>query len=173
VQIDFPEMVALAPAGLIIELGVAGGNTFNFLCQSARPRLVYGFDWFHGLPEAWPPDSGGPGLFSQEGKPPAIEANGRLIIGKVEDTLKPFMAQHQEPVALAHFDMDLYGPTRYALDALHFQPGSILAFDESDGQERCSNNEQRAFWEWLNATGHRIKFLGRRHYTSWVIQVRE
>lgn len=170
--IEFPELALMARNGLIAEFGVAGGELFNYLCRCAAPRLVYGFDWFHGLPEAWPPDSHEPGLFTQHGVPPAIEKNGRLVIGRVEDTVPRFVAEHPEPVALIHFDLDLYRPTRCVLDALRFQPGSILAFDEIDGQERCSRHEQRAFWEWINETGFAVRFLGKRHYTSWVVQVR-
>ena len=170
--IDFPEMLTLCPPGLILELGVWQGQSLNFLARDAAPRLVYGFDWFQGLPEAWPPDSHAPGLFSTGGHLPEVEENVRLVVGKVEDTLKPFVAEHPEPVALVHFDMDLYGPTKFALETLRFQVGSILAFDEADSQPRCSDNEQRAFWEWLNDRGYRIRFLGRRHVTSWVIQLR-
>lgn len=166
-------MLALCPpTGLIIELGVARGDSLNFIARCAAPRLVYGFDWFHGLPEAWPPDSHAPGLFSTGGHAPQhLEENARVVVGKVQDTLVPFLEHNKEPVALVHFDMDLYDPTKFALDVLPFQAGSIMAFDEADSQERCSQHEQRAFWDWFNAAGRRIKFLGKRHYTSWVIQV--
>jgi hypothetical protein len=176
-KIDFPEMVRLAPPGLMLEFGVASGNSLNELCRAVdgyaptRGQAVYGFDWFYGLPEAWPPDSYAPGLFSQDGKLPRVEKNGHLIVGKVEDTLEPFLYENQHPVAIVHFDMDLYAPTKFVLDRLRFQNGSILAFDEIDSQTRCSEHEQRAFWEWLNLRQPRIRYLGRRHHTSWVIQV--
>lgn len=171
--IDFPELMTFAPGGHIIELGVHQGASLNFIARCAAPRRVTGFDWFHGLPEAWPPDSHEPGLFSTGGKlPEHLEPNASVVVGKVEDTLKPWLAERGGPVSLVHFDMDLYEPTRFALHALPWQHGSILAFDEIDSQERCSQHEQRAFWEWLNTTNFRPHFLGKRHYTSWVIQLR-
>lgn len=53
--------------------------------------------------------------------------------GDVADTLPRYLDEHPEAlVAMAYFDMDLYAPTKAAIEALkpRLQRGSVLAFDE-------------------------------------------
>lgn len=57
----------------------------------------------------------------------------RIVKGRVQDVLLPFLAERPGlRFSLVHFDMDLYEPTRYALDALwdHIVPGGAVVFDE-------------------------------------------
>lgn len=169
-EIDFADIARIAPDGLVIELGVFSGTTFERICAAFAPRRVYGFDWFHGLPAEWGRDP--IGTFTRYGEPPArIPANGELVVGLVEDTLEPFLREHGQPVAFVHFDLDIYQPTRFALDKLPWQPGSILAFDEICGEPRNCEHEQRALWEWAGSSRYMLGYLGRTHQASWVVQV--
>jgi hypothetical protein len=56
-----------------------------------------------------------------------------LVKGDVSITLPAYLATHPETVvSLAYFDLDLYEPTKTALEALlpHLVKGSVLVFDE-------------------------------------------
>lgn len=91
---------------------------------------------------------------------PDVPWNGELVVGLVEETLDKFLAEHSEPVAFVHFDMDLYAPTIFALRRLRFRPGSILLFDEITGNERNDNNEGRALAEFGVERVERIGQIG-------------
>lgn len=57
----------------------------------------------------------------------------KLIKGRVQNALEPFLADHPGlRFSLVHFDMDLYEPTKYALEALwdRILPGGAIVFDE-------------------------------------------
>ncbi|HEY5106300.1 MAG TPA: TylF/MycF/NovP-related O-methyltransferase [Caulobacteraceae bacterium] len=57
----------------------------------------------------------------------------RLIKGRVQDTLDPFLAETPGlRISLLHFDLDLYDPTLYTLERLWdlVVPGGIVIFDE-------------------------------------------
>ncbi|OUX78745.1 MAG: macrocin-O-methyltransferase [Oceanospirillales bacterium TMED59] len=57
----------------------------------------------------------------------------KLIDGQVEDTVKPFLSENPGiRFSLVHFDMDLYLPTKIALEAIwsRVTPGGIIIFDE-------------------------------------------
>lgn len=170
-HVTFADLIPSCPAGLILEFGVFRGDTFRQICEVAKPRLAYGFDWFWGLPEPW--EGSAPGLYSADGELPEIPDNGRLVVGRIEDTLLPFLTEHSEPVSLVHFDLDIYAPTKFALDHLRFQMGSILVFDEICGRPELVENEQRAFWQWFVANQFSVKFLGCTSGNSWVLQIVE
>lgn len=56
-----------------------------------------------------------------------------LVKGDVVETFPQWLSEHPETiVAMAYFDMDIYRPTKEALQALlpHLTRGSILGFDE-------------------------------------------
>lgn len=57
----------------------------------------------------------------------------KIIKGRVQDVLDPFLEQNPGMrFSLVHFDVDLYEPTKYALDKLwdYIVPGGVLVFDE-------------------------------------------
>lgn len=57
----------------------------------------------------------------------------RLIKGRVQDTLDPFLAETPGlRIRLLHLDMDLYEPTKFALDRLYdlVVPGGLIVMDE-------------------------------------------
>jgi hypothetical protein len=148
--------------GSIIEFGVYRGASFftwakllEIFCPGDRRRHVFGFESFKGLGKFHEKDGiARPDLAKQEGAWSAekVEAevvelvnivnqdnfvvgNKRcqIIAGLLEDTLDKFI--HENPgvrFSLAHFDVDLYAPTKYALERVYdlVVPGGLLVFDE-------------------------------------------
>jgi predicted O-methyltransferase YrrM len=160
----------LAPAeGLVLEFGVAGGATINYLAElpELRERRIFGFDSFCGLPERWGPYA--KGHFAQK-RPPAVVCNVELVIGFFAETLPVFLALHPGPpgqqrehpgnVSLVHCDADLYASTKTVLELLtdRIVPGTIIVFDEYYVEP---DHEQRAFREWLAAHGLSCRHLAR------------
>jgi Methyltransferase domain len=173
-QTEWEVIIPMVQDGLMIELGVSDGLSFTEICKVAYPRKVYGFDWFHGLPEEWS-NPVSKGIGNRLGKPPDCPENGEFVIGLIEETLRPFMGRHPNPVAFVHFDLDLYSSTAAGLHFLSpwFETGTILAFDEIDGgfQHRNFTHEQKAFREWLEQSSLDVEMLGRRHPESWVMRL--
>lgn len=147
--------------GLILEFGVASGNTFWQICSIVAPRRAYGFDWFYGLPEDWN-DTNPKGKFSTDGAVPHILMNGELIVGLVQDTLDEFLRMHRGSIAFAHLDMDLYSSTKFVLEKLapRCGNGTVLLFDEIVGNAK---DEEAAFLEFLAYTGFDFEFVTRRN----------
>jgi hypothetical protein len=162
--IDWHQMATSAPLGLVIELGVSGGQSLRHICRYFPDRTCYGFDWFFGLPEDW--ISKGyvnqpKWKYSTNGIPPAVASNGQIIMGLIEQSLKPFLKEKNQPLSFVHFDMDLYAPTAFALQAMnsYFQDRTILLFDEI-AEGPGVEHEERAFREWLDQAQFDIDFVG-------------
>jgi predicted O-methyltransferase YrrM len=137
---------ALAPDGLVLEFGVASGDTIRWLARtpSLRERTIYGFDSFEGLPEPW-------GCYSATHFAcaiPDVPSNVELVVGMFDETLPAFLSAHSEPIALLHIDCDLYSSTSYVLQQLtpRIVPGTVIAMDE---YWIVVDQEKRAFDEWL------------------------
>ncbi len=121
------------------EFGVAYGYLTNWWLNRC-PSIIkwFGFDTFTGLPEAWLHFD--QGAFDAKGKPPEID-DQRIswIIGKVEETFTPETFSElaascsDSGTRIFLFDMDLYQPTRQALDTIlpRLKKGDILYFDEA------------------------------------------
>lgn len=146
--------------GVIMEFGVLHGRHLATLTALRgmyehydTARRIVGFDTFTGFPEVAEIDRVSPnavaGRFATPPGYPAHlravleaheagEVNGHVrrtfvIAGDVRETVPKYLADHPETViALAYFDLDLYEPTRHALEAIqpYLTRGSVLAFDE-------------------------------------------
>ncbi|CAN2046948.1 O-methyltransferase [Candidatus Magnetomoraceae bacterium gMMP-1] len=148
--------------GCIVELGVYRGPSFftwsklmETFCPGDRKRMVFGFDSFKGLQNFTPkdgkmvPESGkdisgwSPERVQDEveelvdicNKDNFIPTSPRcqLIIGDVEDTLAKFLDENPGlRIALLHFDVDLYQPTKIGMEQLYplVIKGGVVAFDE-------------------------------------------
>jgi hypothetical protein len=146
--------------GVVIEFGVRWGRrmaTLIALRELFEPynftRRVIGFDTFTGFPAVSAEDGPHPAVQPGSYAVPenyasylddllgAHEAESMLshikrfdlIPGRVEESLPAYLAKNPETlISLAYFDLDLYQPTKAALD--HIAPrltkGSIIAFDE-------------------------------------------
>lgn len=165
--------LAQAPdSGLLLEFGVASGSTLNFLASRTR-RTVFGFDSFEGLPEPWG-DYLPAGSFRQDGRP-AVSQNVELVVGLFEESLPGFLSTHDDKVAFAHIDCDLYRSTRGVLDLLadRLQSGTILVFDEYFNYPGWRQGEHLAWSEF--ASEHRIRFsyIGYTHSQQLAVRVEQ
>jgi hypothetical protein len=154
----FKQIVDL-PGG-IVELGVYVGSTFftwakllETFCPGDRSRKVYGFDHFAGLTgfveKDGKPDPGRDkyescyrfdgqtvmdlvDLHNDDNLLPGVE-RCRVIDGDLRQTVPQFIADHPGfRISLLHLDVDLYEPTRAALELLYplVVQGGLIVFDE-------------------------------------------
>ncbi len=151
---------ALPVHGVVMQFGVRWGRdlaTLHSLRTIYEPfnatRLIVGFDTFEGFPSVHSTD--GKAQMNQKGTLNVgdnylaflseVFAQRQLVDplphvhrfelhqGDAPDKLAQYLQAHPETiVALAHFDMDLYEPTRKCLQILrpYLTKGSVLAFDE-------------------------------------------
>lgn len=135
--------------GWVAEFGVYRGETLRLLADGAgASREVVGFDSFDGLPEDW--GSLLPkGHFRTDVPSFATDANVRLEVGRIEETLPRFLERERDPFALVHIDCDLYATTRFVLEQLlpRMRRGSVLVFDEYYGYPSYAYHEYRAWKE--------------------------
>lgn len=153
--------LALPVKGSIVECGVFRGfglMAWAKLSAMLEPenltRRIYGFDTFHGFPSIQSQDRSPfaqprPGdLFADSyhelkqliheydrdrflGHIPKIE----LIPGNIAESVPEFLTTHPHlVVSLLYLDVDLYDPTKIALNAFvpRMPKGSVLVFDELD-----------------------------------------
>ncbi len=149
-------------AGLWMEFGVGTGGSLRWIAAHTN-QMVYGFDWFQGLPEAWVLGRGYTG-YSRDafaGQPTFARQNVTLVRGSFQDTLPAFLHTHTGPIAFVHVDCDLYTPTRTVLQAVQnrFVVGSVVAFDELFNYRTYADHEMRALLELEAETGLEYEYL--------------
>ena len=147
--------------GCIVELGVYKGASFftwtkllETFCPGDRYRKVYGFDHFEGLVDFSDKDGehradyydkqlGGwkasanhaktlVHLTNEDSMMPGI-SRCELIEGNILETLPRFIDENPGlRISLLHFDVDVYEPTKFALDLLYPKvvKGGAIIFDE-------------------------------------------
>lgn len=146
--------------GIVVQFGLRWGRdlaTIHSLRTIYEPfnatRLIVGFDTFEGFPSVREQDGKAemnqPGVLSvskgyenflrevfvqrQVVDPMSQVQRFEVFKGDASLCLKEYLEAHPETiVAMAHFDMDLYEPTKRCLELLrpYLTKGSILAFDE-------------------------------------------
>lgn len=152
--------------GYFLEFGYYTGGSASRLAPALRNRHTksqyYAFDSFFGLREQWSQSNMFIGSFSLDGVTPPAPEGISLVSGWVEETLDPWLLDHPGRIAFAHFDMDLYGPTRYALERVYqrLTPGSILCFDEFHGYHGWREHEFRALAEVIPESEYTLLALG-------------
>jgi len=115
----------------VIEFGVAGGSGLLALQAEAAAVeratgvgvKVFGFDSGGGLPELIGdyrdhPDAWKPGDYRMdvEALRTRLDPRTRLVLGRVEETARSFVADHDPPpIGFASIDLDLYSATAAAL----------------------------------------------------------
>jgi predicted O-methyltransferase YrrM len=146
--------------GLFLEFGVSTGATIAHIARAHPKRTIHGFDSFDGLPEAWSGFSLDKGAFRRS-SPPPVPTNVELHVGWFDDTLAPFLAEHDGPVALVHIDSDLYSSAKTILDELapRIQTGTIIVFNEYFNYPNWKQHEFRAFQEFCAANGVDYTYL--------------
>lgn len=153
------EYVKMAGQGLYMEFGVHNGGTIKKIA-AATTQIIYGFDSFEGLPEAW--------YICPKGEfacdVPEVPNNVILIKGWFEDTLPDFVEKHKhEKIAFIHIDCDLYSSTKCVFDNFKnmFGNGTIICFDELINYEGYENHEWKAWNEFLEQTNYKWECLGK------------
>ncbi|WP_320065565.1 class I SAM-dependent methyltransferase [Micromonospora sp. RTGN7] len=146
--------------GIIMEFGVLHGRhlmTLTALRSIYEPfnslRRIVGFDTFTGFPDIEDVDrvstSAVPGRFAvpdgevdhlrevlaahEASEPLGHTQRSFLVQGDVRETVPKYLEDNPETIiALAYFDLDLYGPTKELIEVIrpYLTKGSILAFDE-------------------------------------------
>ena len=136
--------------GVLVECGVAEGQSlFHFSAISnsiGKPRHIYGFDTFEGIPDStsedgeWNTNIGGSWNYSQERvrenlllaglDEEFISTNITLVPGRFSQTLPNYA--ERDSIALLHIDADIYESYKTVLENLYeyIVPGGIIAFDE-------------------------------------------
>ena len=171
----------IIPGGLYLEFGVHDGTSINFVAESVKPKKVYGFDSFEGLPEDWERgnDVYKKGHFDLKGNLPKVKENVELIKGFFEDSLKPWLETHAQVVSFLHIDCDLYSGAKYVLKELNhlIAPGTVIVFDElcdwknSGIYPAWEDGEWKALNEWLSECGRKVNVLSRGKNFESAIQV--
>jgi hypothetical protein len=131
--------------GLYLEFGVYTGGTINLISSLIPNKIIYGFDWFKGLPDNYTP-SFPKGSAKVDFIPyDKINSNVKLIVGLVQDTLIPFLNKYNEKIAFMHLDLDVYSATSYVLNnSINFiQKGTIIQFDEFFELDK---EEDKLYW---------------------------
>ena len=145
--------------GAVVECGVYKGASlarfasFRDVLENNDSRTIYGLDAFGAFPTKGVKSkadkdfidkfesAGGAGI-SKEALAKALSAKGfsnvELIKGDVFNTI-PAMLERlpQLRIALLHLDMDVYEPTRFAIDKFrpHMTPGGLIVFDDYNSVE--------------------------------------
>ena len=155
------DCLARAPAGAIMEFGVAAGRSITVLAKAARGRTVEGFDSFEGLPEDWTGHRERRGAFSQKGVLPKVPANVRLHKGWFKDTIGVWLAANPEKIGFIHVDCDIYSSTREVLWSLRdrLQIGTVIAFDEYFNYPNWRQHEARALKEFVANFGITYRYI--------------
>jgi len=152
--------------GIVLEMGVYDGGSINRIAkrvlQEDASRKVYGLDSFKGLEESWS-STDHYRSFDVGGIPPkGIDSRIELIIGRVEEVLEKFLKEEKPIFALIHFDMDLYAPTKFALEKIlpFLRPGTLILFDELYGYPGWEYGEFKALDELFPRDRYRFLAFG-------------
>jgi len=156
--------------GLIIECGVAGGESILYLANLTE-RPIDGFDSFEGLPDDGilpsTPDGGSQwyvGKIDFGGKIPNAPKNVKFYKGLFEDTLPKYFSEKsdKETIALLHIDCDLYSSTKTVFENCrnYITENTIIVFDEYFGFRDWRANEHRALVEFSEETKMSYEFIG-------------
>ena len=137
--------------GMVLEFGVAQGNSLHRLSKMFDDRKVYGFDSFQGLPEDWKAGYK-KGAFAGE-RPNWVPSNADLVPGWFEDSLPKWLAENQGYADFVHIDCDLYSSTHWVLDYLanesRLRRGTVILFDEYFNYPGWKQHEHKALIEVL------------------------
>ena len=153
---------------LFLEFGVFKGDSINTFAKYLLKKKshIFGFDSFEGLEEEWITHEYNPiGTFSLNKKPPKVDKNVTLVIGKVQDTLENFLKQKEgKKIAFVHMDMDTFVPTQYVLKKIKpfLSKGAVILFDEFYGFPNWKEHEYKALMEIFNEKEYKYIAFGTR-----------
>lgn len=174
--------------GAVVELGVFKGASFlrfasfRDMLETANSRTLIGFDAFGRFPQ--PQEKAATDLafiakfesvagdgISQAELQQCLNfkglANTQLIAGDIISTLPAYLNAHPElRIALLHIDVDVYEPSKLALDLLykHVVPGGLIIFDDYGTVE----GETLAVDEFIEQRQLRLKKMPYCHIPAFV-----
>jgi hypothetical protein len=149
----------LPKTGVRMEFGVFNGHSINYFSNSLKKNndneIIYGFDSFEGLSEAWGGTNLGKGHFDRAGSLPKVNDNVTLIKGWIDETLPKFIIEkdlNNNKISFIHIDVDTYTPTKTIFESTqkHFQEGTLIIFDELLGYPGWKEHEYKALTEIIN-----------------------
>ena len=145
--------------GIALVFGVYRGRSLRHAARRQRARKFYGFDSFESLPPDGHPDWQ---IDFATTVPPKVPANCRLIPGWFADTVPLFLRADDSGIAFVGIDCDVYSSAREVLFGLgeRLRPGTILYFDEPINYDIFLWNEMLALFEFLDATGMGVEWIG-------------
>lgn len=145
--------------GLVLEFGVASGQSVNFIADQIKDERIHGFDSFEGLPEAWTATYK-KGHFA--GSLPVVRDNVELHVGWFDKSLPAFLSQHPGPVSYLHIDCDLYSSTATVFDLLgdRITAGTVVVFDEYFNYPTWRDHEHKAFMEFVERRNVKFRYIG-------------
>jgi hypothetical protein len=159
--------------GMWLEFGVYAGGSLNRIARYADGAIVYGFDSFEGLPEAWkgrvePWDKSGSGAtygagtFSLGGVLPSVLGNVSLVKGWYKDSLPVFLREHFRQVSFIHVDSDIYSSAKDIFNNLKDRicNGCVIVFDELVGYQGFEEHEWKAWWEFVEENSITFEWIG-------------
>ena len=122
--------------GSIVECGVAAGANFAFMILGERQsntgiqRKYWGFDSFQGIQLAGKNDIEQPGI---PGKiKHNLYDNVELVEGWIQKSLSNDIINNIGKIAILRLDMDIYAPTKFALEKLYasVETGGVIIIDD-------------------------------------------
>lgn len=145
------------------EFGIGEGESFDwFGLTKPRGNTLLGFDSFAGLPEPW--SGHGVGHWRSD----VYRADRRdikIVAGLFADALgRPDAQAALAPqLGLVHLDADLYSSTKTILERTsdRIGPGTVIVFDEFYAYAGWTDNEARAFREFVHERGVCFEYLAR------------
>jgi methyltransferase family protein len=145
--------------GIALEFGVYRGRSLRHAARRQPARTFFGFDSFRGLPPDGRPDWQ---IDFATALPPQLPANCRLVPGWFAETIPAFLHEEKSDIALVTVDCDVYSSAREVLFGLgeRLRPGTILYFDELINYDTFLWNEMLALFEFLEATGLGVEWIG-------------
>lgn len=155
----------LGGAGIFAEFGVGLGKSGNFIAQRIGNKILYGFDWYQGLPEDWRAPHFLKGTYALKPgvkiPPLPLEKNIELVVGRFKDVLPTFVKEKNAPILFLHIDCDLYSSTKEIFNNIkdYVAEGTIIVFDEFFNYDGWQDHELRAFQEFIRETGFSFEYV--------------
>lgn len=145
--------------GLVLEFGVAAGQSVNYIADQIKDERIHGFDSFEGLPEAWTATYQ-KGHFA--GALPIVRDNVDLHVGWFDKSLPNFLSENSGPVSYLHVDCDLYSSTATIFDLLsdRIVAGTVIVFDEYFNYPTWRDHEHKAFMEFVERRSVGFRYIG-------------
>lgn len=142
--------------GIVLEFGVHGASSINYIARRLPDAEIHGFDSFKGFPDDGRPDWTNDFALS---KLPKVRANVTLHVGFFADTLPEFVRNNERDLSdrllLLHVDCDIYSSAATVFENLgrFLGPGKVIVFDELANYPHFQVNEALALYRHLVAWG--------------------